>query len=362
MEKVKVGVLGYGVIASRVYLPAISKMEKVELVAICDSVPERAKEAAVRYRIPQVYTDEDTMLAKSGIDLMVNLTHIQAHYETNLKALQAGKHVYTEKTMAVTVEEASTLIAEAKNRGLKLGAAAATMLSPVNRKIKQLLEAGAIGKVAFVVAHNSHCGAADLPNWTTDPTWFYKPGAGPLLDLGVYGLHTMTGLLGPAKALCSMSGIAIPKRVVRSGPAKGKVIDVEIDDNTLIMLDFGEATFGYIDSTYTVQSGAYWTRYPTMQIFGSEGTIVVNPRGAQYPLTVFRYDAEVDLRGWMDVDLIGAQPWTLPGGVEHLVNCILDPTLPVIVTGEHARHVLEIMNQTYVAARERRTVPLTTTF
>lgn len=97
MEKVKVGVLGYGVIVSRVYLPAISKMEKVELVAICDSVPERAREASARYRIPQVYTDEDTMLTKSGIDLMVNLTHIQAHYETNLKALQAGKHVYTEK-------------------------------------------------------------------------------------------------------------------------------------------------------------------------------------------------------------------------------------------------------------------------
>jgi len=106
MDKVKIGVLGYGVIAQSTYMPALSKMRNVEVVAICDLVPERAKDCAARYNVPQVYTDLDEMLAKSGIDMMVNLTHIQAHFETNLKALQAGKHVYSEKTMTTTAGRA----------------------------------------------------------------------------------------------------------------------------------------------------------------------------------------------------------------------------------------------------------------
>jgi predicted dehydrogenase len=362
VNKVKIGILGYGVIASRVYVPGISKMPKAEMVAVCDLIEERARDASARYNIPQVYTNIDDMLAKSGIDLMVNLTHIQAHFGTNLKALQAGKHVYSEKIFAGNPEEATVLIEEAKKHHVKLGAAAATMLSPVNIKIQELLHNGAIGRVNFAIAHHSHCGAADFPNWTTDPSWFYKPGAGPLPDLGVYGLHSLTGLLGPAKSVMAMSGIAMPTRTVSSGPVKGKKVDVEIDDNTLIMLDFGGSTYSFMDSTYTVQSGAYWQRTPTLEIFGSEGTINVNPRGAPCPLSIFHYDAKTGLRGWMDQDIIGAQPWNLSGGVEHLIDCILDPTLPVITTGEHARHVIEIMGKCYEAARKRCTLDLTTTF
>jgi predicted dehydrogenase len=362
VAKIKVGVLGYGVISSRVYLPGISKMPNAELVAICDMVEDRAQTAAKLYHIPQVYTRLEEMLEKSGIDLMVNLTHIQAHYPTNLKALQAGKHVYTEKTLACNVEEATALIEEAKKRGVKLGAAAATMVSPVNIKIQEMLRANAIGKVAFAVAHHSHCGAANFPNWTTDPTWFYKAGAGPLLDLGVYGLHSLTGLLGPAKAVCAMSGIAYPVRTVRSGPVAGKQVEVEIDDNTLLMLDFGDATFAYLDSTYTVASGAYWQRYPGMQIFGETGTIAINSRSEKYPLSIFRDEPATGVRGWLDMDIIGAQPWSLAGGVEHMIECLLDPSKKLVTTGEHARHVLEIMDQAIIAARKKRTIDLKTTF
>jgi len=357
MEKINVGVLGCGVIADSTYLPGISLMSHANLVAVCDLVEERATAASAKYNVPHVYTDLEEMLM-SDIDLVVNLTHIQAHFETNLKALQAGKHVYSEKTFAGNVAEATILIEEAQKRNLHLGAAAATMLSPINLKIKSLLESGAIGKVTFAVAHHSHFGAANFEHWTTDPTWFYQPGAGPLVDLGVYALHSLTGLLGPAKAVCALSGISVPVRTVRSGPAKGKQIDVEIDDNTLIMLDFGQATFAYIDSTYTVHA----IKGPRMQFFGSNGAIAVNERGAEHPLSVYQDDWKLGLKGWIDLEMGRTPPWTLSSGVEHLIDCILDPSKEIVTSAEHARHVIEIMDKAFIAAREKRTIPLETMF
>jgi predicted dehydrogenase len=358
MNQVKVGVLGCGVVAERVYLPGISQILNAALVAVCDQVEERARKAAATYSIPQVYSDLDDMLAESDIDLMVNLTPIQAHYATNLSALRAGVHVYSEKTFTTTVDQATHLIQEAEARDLRLGAAAATMLSPVSVKIAELLRAGAIGTVSFCVAHQSHGGPAAMEGWSTDPTWFYKQGAGPLLDMGVYALHTVTGLLGPVRSVYSQSGISVPKRTVRSGPAQGKVIDVEVDDNTLLLLDFGEATFAFVHATYCVQA----RRGPRLEIYGSEGTILVNDRTAQHPLSVYRDDAELDLRGWMDLELPLARPWTLTSGVEHLVECILDRNKRVITSGEHARHVIEIMNKGSESARTRSAMELETQF
>lgn len=359
MKKIGVGVLGCGVIANSTYLPAISKMEKANLVAVCDLVAERAQSAAARFGVPKVYTDMDKFLADPEIELVVNLTHIQAHFETNLAALQAGKHVYTEKTMTVTVEEATLLIEEAKKRGLKLGAAAATMLSPVNIKVKSLIQSGAIGRVCYVTGRHSHFGAADFEPWSTDPTWFFKPGAGPILDMGVYGLHSYTGILGPVKRVACMSGISVPKRTVRSGPVAGKVIDVEIDDNSQILMDFGNNTFGFLDATYCAKAA----KGPRMTFYGDEGVIIVNDYGDPHPISLYRDErSRFGYAGWTEIDLPRGATWGLPMGVEHLIECILDPTKPIITSAEHARHVIELMNKCYVAAREGRTIELETTF
>ena len=103
-DKVKVGLVGCGVIAHRQYVPGIAGMPTAEFVAVCDAVEERARAQAARFNIPQVYTDLDEMLERSGIDLLVNLTQIPYHFDVNMRALQAGKHVYTEKPLASTVE------------------------------------------------------------------------------------------------------------------------------------------------------------------------------------------------------------------------------------------------------------------
>jgi predicted dehydrogenase len=177
--------------------------------------------------------------------------------------------------------------------------------------------------------------------------------------MGVYAVHTLTGLLGPAKRITAMSGISVPERLVRSGPAKGKVIQVEEDDNTQILLDFGDATFGIIDATFCVHA----TKGPRAEFYGSLGVLNINDRGVDPQVELYVVDREHDVKGWVapELDIPRGVRWSLANGVEHLAECILKDKDPVI-SGEHARHALEIMTKARVAARQGRTLDLVTSF
>jgi len=357
--KVKAGLVGCGVVANRYYLPAMSSADGIELTCVCDVVEERAKEVMEQFGAKEYYVDYSEMLQKADIEAVVILTNAPYHFSLSLKALKAGKHVYTEKTMALTLKEADILIKEAERAALKLAAAPAVMLSPVNQQIKEAIDKGLIGKVCFVCAHSSHNGPASWENFTTDPTWFYKKGAGPLYDLGIYALHTLTGILGPAKRITALSGVSIPEVTIRSGIAKGKKIKVEVDDNTLLLLDFGENTFAYVDATFCMKV----SRGPATIFYGSEGVITSGGFGAG-PLEVYTEKEELGIRGWITpYSPLGAvEPvWDLSYGIVHFVECIREDKKPVI-SGEHAKHVLEIMLKAYESAKSGQAQRLATTF
>ncbi|HEX2035345.1 MAG TPA: Gfo/Idh/MocA family oxidoreductase [Chloroflexota bacterium] len=359
MDKVRIGVVGCGVIANNTYLPGITGMaEKAELVAVCDVQGALAERAAQRFGARETYTDYERMLTQAPVDAVVVLTNIQSHAANVLAALQAGKHVYTEKTMATNLPDADRCIAEAEERNLLLACAPPVMLSAVNQRVKGLIAQGAIGRVNFVRARHSHGGPANSRNWGGDPTWFYKAGAGPILDLGVYAFHELTGILGPVKRVTSFAGIAMPERPIRSGPAQGKTIQVEVEDNALTLLDFGNSTFAVVDSTYCVQAA----KGPRTEFYGSSGTININERrGEQPPIELYREDETLDLRGWMPVPIEGARGWSLASGVEHLADCIREGRKPVI-SATHARHCLEVMLKSMEAARTGVAQEVSTTF
>ncbi|MGH2354604.1 MAG: Gfo/Idh/MocA family protein, partial [Chloroflexota bacterium] len=256
------------------------------------------------------------------------------------------------------LEDADRCLAEAQRRNLMLTCAPPVMLSAVNQRVKDLIARGAIGRVNFVRARHSHGGPAASRNWAADPTWFYKPGAGPILDLGVYAFHELTGILGPVKRVTAFGGIAMPERPIRSGPAKGQTIQVEVEDNALTLLDFGNATFAVVDSTYCVQAA----KGPRTEFYGSTGTININDRrGDQPPIELYREDEQLDVRGWLPIVIEGARGWSLASGVEHLADCLREGRRPVI-SAEHARHCLEVMLKSMEAARTGVTQELSTTF
>jgi predicted dehydrogenase len=338
----------------------------VETTAIADPVVERAQAVADAHGIARVYGSLDDLLAKGDVDVVVNLTPIPLHAATSKQILEAGKHLVIEKPIASTLEEADELIAIANAAGLKYVVAPPNMLYQNRVEAKRLLSEGAIGKPCFARVRGSHGGPASGA-WPLDPTWFYQEGSGPLLDMGVYGIHDITGLLGPAKRVVAFSGITEPVRTVRGGPFKGKEIEVTADDNTLMMLDFGESTFAVVDGTYNVNAA----KSPQLEIFGRAGTLnlyntqndATNP-----PLEIYRLDAAPRIDGWITPRQrsVGAyqRDWDMYKRavlVKHLAECVRDGTHPVL-SAEHARHALEIMNKAVESARTGMAIELTTTF
>lgn len=374
MTKIQVGVLGAGDVAQHTYLPGIARLDRegqLDLVAVCDTIAERARDAAALHNIPQAFTNYDDMLRDNNIGAIVNLTPMQVHAEASLKAIAAGKHVYTEKPIATTLADADLIIAAAREAGVVVASAPAIMTHPESQEIKQFIAADTIGKVCYVRARASHPGPAWLLDFISDPTWFYQSGAGPVFDLGVYPITYITGLLGPAKRLVALSGIAIPRRDIRAGVAKGNTVEVGIDDNTAIMLDFGDACFAHIDASFCVLS----SKGPRAEIYGSKGVINLAATAEEPPYEIFRDEPERELRGWLTPERVyrgrlmpvlrsreqPAPSWSFANGIAHFVN-VIQGRENLIMTPEHARHVLEIMLQCYESARSGRTVELTTTF
>lgn len=365
----KAGILGAGVISTSPdgYLVGLARMkEKVDTIAVADIVVERAGTVAERYGIPNVYPSLDEMLDKTDIDIVINLTPIPVHGWTTKRTLEAGRHTVVEKPIATTMAEANDLVELANSKNLKYVVAPPNVLHQNRIDSKRIIATGTIGQPCFARVRSSHGGPASGP-WPLDPTWFYQKGSGPLFDMGVYGIHDITGILGPAKRVVAFSGITEKVRTVRAGPFAGKKIEVTADDNTLLMLDFGNSCFAVIDGTFNVNAA----KSPQIEIFGREGTLNVYNNygpGPGVPLEVFRFDALPGIDGWITPrsELVSG---SLGGGtdlrraslVDHLADCILEDKHPV-ASAEHARHALEIMIKALESAKSGQVLDLTTTF
>ncbi len=362
----RAGILGVGTIAIARYgfLPGLMEMKHlISIVALSDPVVERARAVAAQYNVPETYDSLDAMLEQSDLDLVINLTPIPLHGSTSRKILEAGKHMVIEKPIAATMEEADELIALANAKNLKYVVAPPNMLHSNRIEARRLIQEGAIGQPCFARVRASHGGPAS-GNWPLDPTWFYQEGSGPLLDMGVYGIHDITGLLGPARRVVAFSGITEKFRTVRGGPFKGKQIEVTTDDNTLLMLDFGNSTFAVVDGTFNVNAA----KSPQIEIFGRAGTINLynpSPTTPVPPIEIFRLDAAPGIDGWItprgSYDDEDIQRYRRAILAKHLAECIIEDKHPVL-SAEHARHALEIMIKAIESARSGRAIELTTTF
>jgi len=370
MKTVRYAIVGCGSVSWNRYFKQPNYDEVAsyggQLVAVCDSFEDRAHRPAEKFNVPY-FLDLDEMLAKVEFELLVNLTNVPSHFATSLKGLQAGRHVYTQKPITVTAREATILIDEAAKRNLTLVSEDAGPIQPVHRTMIDLVKRGVIGKVTWIRSTCTHWGPAIIDNWPTDPSWFYQKGAGPLRDVGVERLHMITALLGPAKKVTAMSGINQPEVVVRGGPNMGKHIQTTEDDITLMILDFGEGIYAMLDSAWVNHRA---TLTPQMEIYGQKGVISHVSGGGnkgeayKFDLQLYRDQPELGIRGWQGVDAIPpvkADPNPSIVGLTHAIECIQENVKPVL-SGEHARHCVEIIEKAFIAARTGITQTLETTF
>lgn len=286
-------------------------------------------------------TEAQDVILSPAVDLVILLTSMAHHAPLAIAALNAGKHVLVEKPLATNLEDADRVLLAAAQNERSLVCAPFTVLSPTFQTILRRLRNGDIGKPCLARARYGWSG----PWWGE---WFYKPGGGCLFDLAVYSLTSLTGLLGPAKRVTAMAGVAIPEREIN-----GRTIAVEAEDNAQVLLDFGESTFAVVTSGFTMQQ----YRSPAMEIYGTTGVIQMlgddwDPDGYelwQNPVGAWQLFKETD------------PDWLWTDGLPHLVESLLAGQTPSL-RPEHARHVLEIMLKAQRSAREGRALTINSTF
>jgi len=352
METMKVGVVGLGNI-SDIYLKNIALFDNIESYACADLMPERAEEKAALYGCRAITTDE--LMADPAVDIVLNLTLPAAHCEVSLKALNAGKHVYSEKPVAASLEEGQKILAAAKEKGLKVGCAPDTFLGARPQTMRKIIAGGDIGvpvaATCFMVCHGHE-------HWHPSPEFYYKKGAGPLFDMGPYYVTLLVALLGPAKRVCGIAGAALKQRLIMSEPLAGTLVDVEVPTHVSGTIEFESGVIATLITSFDVWDSLL----PRVEIFGSEGTIAMadpDPLGGPnsyggdlkyrhkdesdwnaFPVTMPRKEAATP---WENSPILFDYAQNSRGlGLADMARGIQTGT-KFRATGEMAYHVLEIM-------------------
>lgn len=347
-QPVTVGIIGAGNISS-VYLQADRKFGNIRITKIADIDVPKARAQAEKFG-KQAATVE-ALLADPEIELVVNLTVPQAHAEVALRALEAGKHVYNEKPLAVTREDAAHMIALAHSKGLRIGCAPDTFLGAGLQTCRRLIDEGAIGKPVLALAHFLSAG---MEWWHPNPAFFYKPGAGPMFDMGPYYLTALVTLLGPAVQVSGMARITYTERVITSQPLFGQRIQVEVPTLVVGLLAFAEGTLAHITTTFDVSE-----KYaPQLIIYGTEGALACpDPNTFGGPVRI-KHKGENE---WQELPLRGR--WTENDrglGVAEMAQAIRQAR-PHRASAELAFHVLDLMHAFHESAYAERHIAIAST-
>ena len=362
MSKWKVAVIGCGMFANAQYLPFAPKEADAELVAAVDIVYERAEAACRRFGIPQAYHDVYELLEKCDFDIAIDAASIQAHHEINMAVLGAGKHLISQKPAAPTVDMLTEQIELAEKMGVKFACAPIHPMRYDLNFAKRMIADGAIGRAYYAKCNLSHGGPEYFQYRAADPSWFYEPGAGALVDMGVHGLQIVTSLFGAAESVACTAIISTPERTIRSGAFDGvKIKSDKIPDQYLITLRFPDNRMALVDSGFSQKA----TRAPQLEIFGDEGTIALTKPYMSNPRPEVYVDCpERGFRGWTTPEEWVAPPTKLISQcciLRDLIDSIEQNRLPLL-SAYHARHVLEIMCKIPEAIKSGATIKLETKF
>jgi len=346
---VRVGLIGCGNISS-VYLGNARRLRSIEIVALADRLPQRAEQRAREFDIGRVCT-VDELLADDQIELVLNLTTPEAHGPLGLRALEAGKAVYNEKPLAIALADGRRMVALAQQRALVLGCAPDTFLGGAWQQARELVDAGAIGEVvAGVMFMPSH----GPESWHPDPEFYYRPGGGPLLDMGPYYLTVLVSLLGPVRRAVGMARASFPTRTITSRPRAGQRIDVQVPTHVAGVLELAGGAIVTLLTSFDI----WHANLPPIELYGADGSLgLPDPNGFGGRVRLRKADDEQ----WQTID---PRPRYLDNwrglGPADAARALRSGRRPR-ADGTLALHVLEVMHAILQASESGRCIELTTT-
>jgi predicted dehydrogenase len=345
-DRINVGIIGTGDILPE-YVRGCRAFDILHISACADIDRDKAWRQAERFGIPIVCTVDD-ILSDPDIQIVLNLTVPRAHAELNLAAVSAGKHVYSEKPLGVTLAEGREILAAAQAQGVRVGCAPDTFMGGGGQTCRKLIDEGQIGEpvaaVGFMVYHGPE-------SFHPNPDFYYQLGGGPMFDMGPYYVTTLVNLLGPAERVTGSTRRTFPERLATSQGNEGRRIAVEVTTHVTGTIDLAAGPIATLITSFDI----WHANLPTLEIYGTEGSLVVpNPNGFGGVVKLRR--AEDD--DWHKVPLSHSSELARGIGVAELAYGIVYGRQHR-ASGELAYHVLEIVSSFDEASRIGRHVDIT---
>ncbi len=260
-----IGIIGCGNI-SDTYFESQKIFNNINIVACADIIKELANLKASQYNIKSQTVDE--LLLNDDIDLILNLTIPSAHKQIIMRSLENGKHCFSEKPLAINFKDGLDIKDLSKKNNLFVGCAPDTFLGAAGQKARKLIENERIGKIVLGTFNIMSHGMED---WHPNPDFFFKPGAGPVFDLGVYYLTQLINLNGPIKNVNALSGTATNERIITSKPRYGEKIPVETPTTLIGTLEF--------HNNSKIQFFCSWDvwkhKHSFIELYGLGGSIII---------------------------------------------------------------------------------------
>jgi predicted dehydrogenase len=341
------GIVGTGNIAGGYARDALTHPE-IRLVGATDIDPSRAAAFAAEHG-GRAYSSLDELLADPEIDIVVNLTVHHAHYEVTKLALEAGRHVYSEKPLALRSSEAAELVALARERNLRLGCSPSTFLGEAQQTAAGIIRGGRLGTVRAVYADVSW---GRIETWHPAPAPFYDVGA--LVDVGVYPLTLVTTMIGPARSVSAWGWELKPDRTTldgstfRIGSPDFIVAAVELEGGAVVRLT---ATF-YVGPPARLRGG--------LEIHGDDASLAIS--------SFQDFDATVEVGAFgSDYELVPPVRPAFRGtawarGVAEMAAAIGEGR-PHRASAEQAGHIVDILEAAATSRADGgRPVAITSTF
>jgi predicted dehydrogenase len=325
----KIGMIGTGNIAPT-YMKGTERFPNIEITAAADIDMTRAQAFANQFNIRALGVEE--LINDPDIDIVLNLTVPKTHAEVSIAALNAGKHVYTEKPLAITLGDGKRIMEVAKEKGLLVGCAPDTVLGGGIQTCRKLIDDGAIGTP---VGAQAFMGSAGPDKWHPNPFFFFEEGGGPMLDMGPYYLTTLVTLLGPIERIAGAARISFTERSPGHPKLKDQKIQVTTPTYISGVLEFAAGVIATVTMTFDI-----WEHHvPRIEIYGSQGTITV-PDPNNFGGSVLLWQAET--KEWREVELTHDSEVQRGLGLADMAYAIANQR-PVRASGELALHILEAM-------------------
>lgn len=339
MNKLRVGIIGCGNISSIYAKNCTQVFKNLEVVACADLVLDKAIKLAKEYGIPKACSVEE-LIESPHVDIVLNLTIPATHAEISLRALEAGKHVYSEKPLAITREDGLQLLKKAEEKGVMLGCAPDTFLGGSIQTCKKLLEDGWIGEPVGATAFMMGVGPE---TWHGNPDFFYQSGAGPLFDMGPYYLNALINFFGPINRVSGTANRSFSNRTITTEHRFGEKIPCEVPTHIVSVLDFENGPITNMIMTFDT----WGNKLPFIELYGSEGTInVPDPNYFGGPV----YYKKKGASDWSEIQpLYGYTDNSRGIGIADMAQS-LKKGIANRASGEMAFHVLDIMQGIYDAS------------